>query len=202
MEEEAMRYTEEFKKQVVKKILSPGVFTIDVARKLRISAHTIHVWKKLYGDEVRATVIQIDIEKMLHEEPVNIEKMLLEAEPEEKQRELEAINRIEKGKPAAQYKTQEKYVIIHHLKRLGAEEAGAFLRSFGLQGGHIRQWEDEILSMGKKHMDQDELIKKLEEENKELRKKLKEAERDKRELEILIELKKKYKTLFEQDEED
>ncbi len=75
------------------------------------------------------------------------------------------------------------------------------MRSYSLQSGHIRQWEDEILSMGKKHTDQDELIKKLEQENKELRKKLKESERDKRELEILIELKKKYKTLFEQDED-
>jgi transposase-like protein len=197
-----MWYTDEFKKQVVKKVLSPGVFIKDVARKLKISPNTISAWKKLYGDEVKAKVIQIDIERILHEEPLDIEKLLLEAEPEDKQREIEALNRIEKGKPAAQYKTQEKYVIIHHLKKLDAEEAGAFLRSYGLQSGHIRQWEDEILSMGKKHTDQDELIKKLEEENKELRKKLKESERDKRELEILIELKKKYKTLFKQDGEE
>ncbi len=197
-----MWHTDEFKKQVVKKVLSPGVFIKDVARKLKISPHTIGIWKKLYGDEVKAKVVQIDIDRILYEEPVDIEKLLLEAEPEEKQQELEALSRIEKGKPATQYKTQEKYVIIHHLSKLSAEEAGAFLRSYGLRGGHIRQWEDEILSMGKEHANQDELIKKLEEENKELRKKLKESERDKRELEILIELKKKYKTLFKQDGEE
>jgi transposase-like protein len=197
-----MRYTEEFKKQVVKKVLSPGVLIKEVCRKLKVSTSSIQDWKKLYGDEVRSEVMQIDIEKILFEEPVDVEKMLLEAEPEAKQRELEAMNRIEKGKPASQYKTLETYVIIHHLKKLTADEAGIFLRSYGLQSGHIRQWEEEILAMGKKHVDQDELIKRLEEENKQLRKQLKESERDKRELEILIELKKKYKNLFKQDGED
>ena len=197
-----MLYTEDFKKQVVRKVLSPGIIITEVARKLKISSHSIHIWKKRYADDVKAEVIQIDIEKILHEEPVDLEKMLLEAEPEDKQRELEALHRIEKGKPAGQYKTLEKYVIIHHLKNLPADEVGIFLRSYGLQSGHIRRWEDEILAMGKKHLDQDELIKKLEDENKQLRKQLKEAERDKKELEILIELKKKYTTLFKQDGED
>jgi transposase-like protein len=197
-----MRYTEEFKKQVVKKVLSPGVLIKEVCRKLKVSTSSIQDWKKLYGDEVKSEVMQIDIEKILYEEPVDVEKMLLEAEPEAKQQELEALKRIEKCTPASQYKTLEKYVIIHHLKKLSADEAGIFLRSYGLQSGHIRQWEDEILAMGKKHINQEELIKKLEEENKHLRKQLKESERDKRELEILIELKKKYKNLFKQDGED
>lgn len=63
-------------------------------------------------------------------------------------------------------------------------------------------WEDEILAMGKKESDRDAIIKKLEDENKQLRKQLKESEKEKRELEILIELKKKYKTLFKQDGEE
>jgi len=197
-----MRFTEEFKKQVVKKVLSPGIIIRDIARKLNISTCTIHDWKRRYGEEMKAQVIQLDIERLLYEEPIDLEKLLLEAEPETIQLELEALNRIERGKSPAQYKTLEKYVIIHHLKKLTADEAGIFLRSYGLQSGHIQQWEDEILVMGKKHIDQDELIKRLEEENKQLRKQLKDAERDKRELEILIELKKKYKTLFKQDGED
>jgi len=183
-------------------LLSPGIIINEVARKLKMSPHSIHVWKKRYGDEVKNEVIQIDIEKLLYEEPVDLEKLLIEAEPQEEQKELEGLNRIEKGKPASQYKRLEKYVIIHHLKKLSGEEAGVFLRSYGLQSGHIRQWEDEILAMGKKHLDQDEIIKRQEEEIKQLRKQLKEAERDKRELEIMIELKKKYKTLFKQDGED
>ncbi len=197
-----MRYTEEFKKQVVKKVLSPGIVLTEVSRKLKLSSSSIHQWKKLYADEVRSEVVQIDIERILHEEPVDIEKMLMETEPEAKQREMEALTRIEKGKPASQYTTLEKYVIIHHLKDLPDDETGIFLRSYGLQSGHIRRWEDEILAMGKKHLDQDEIIKRQEEEIKQLRKQLKEAVRDKRELEILIELKKKYKTLFKQDGED
>jgi transposase-like protein len=197
-----MRYTEEFKKQVVKKVLSPGIFIVDVSRKLKVATCTINKWKKEYGEAVKAEIVQIDIDRLLYEEPVDIEKMLRESEPETEQRELEVLSRIEKGQPPSQYKTVEKYVIISHLKKLGGEEVGIFLRSYGLQSRHIRQWEDEILVMGKKHLDQDELIKRLEEENKQLRKQLKESERDKRELEILIELKKKYKTLFKQDGED
>lgn len=197
-----MWYTDEFKKQVVKKVLSPGIFIKDVARKLKVSAHTIGRWKKRYGDEVKSEVIQIDIEKILYEKPLDIDKLLLEAEPETEQQELEVLSRIEKGLPPSQYKTTEKYVIISRLKKLKGVEAGVFLRSYGLQSGHIRQWEDEILAMGKKHLDQDEIIKRQEEEIKRLRKQLKESEREKRELEIIIELKKKYKTLFKGDEED
>lgn len=197
-----MRYTEEFKKQVVKKILSPGVFINHIAGKLGISTTTIGRWKRLYEDEVRAEVVQIDLDNLLHEEPIDIEKMLLEASPEQERNELEALHMIEKGRPPLQYKTHEKYTIIRHLKRLAPEQRGIFLRSYGLQSRHIETWEDEILAMGKKESDRDAIIKKLEEENKQLRKQLKETEKEKRELEILIELKKKYKNLFKQDGEE
>jgi transposase-like protein len=197
-----MKYTEEFKKQVVKKVLSPGILMTEIAQKLKIYPGTIGNWKKRYGEEMKAEIVQLDLDRLLYEEPVDIERLLREAEPAAEQREQEALDRIEKGLPPSQYKSVEKYVIIHHLKKLSDTEAGVFLRSYGLQSGHIRQWEDEILVMGKKHLDQDEIIKRQEEEIKQLRKQLKEAERDKRELEIMIELKKKYKTLFKQDGED
>jgi hypothetical protein len=159
-------------------------------------------WKRLYGDEVKAEIIQINVAALLHEEKIDIEKLLLDAEPEEKKREIDLLNKIEKGRPPFQYAPTEKYAVISHLKRLSGEQAGTFMRSYGLHSQHIKMWEDEILSMGKKQIDQNETIKKQEEEIKLLRKQLKESERDKRELEILIELKKKYKTLFKQDGED
>jgi transposase-like protein len=197
-----MKYTEAFKKQVVKKVLSPGIVMTEIAEKLKIHPGTIGEWKKRYGEEMKAEIVQLDLDRLLYEEPVDIERMLREAEPEAEQREQEALDRIQKGLPPSQYKSVEKYVIIKHLKQLSETETGVFLRSYGLQSGHIKQWEDEILAMGKKHLDQDEIIKRQEEEIKHLRKQLKESEREKRELEILIELKKKYKTLFKQDGED
>jgi hypothetical protein len=58
------------------------------------------------------------------------------------------------------------------------------------------------LAAGKKNIDQGELIKRLEAENKQLAKELKEAKQEKHELEFLISVKKKYPTLFKQDGED
>jgi transposase-like protein len=197
-----MLYTENFKKQVVKKVLSPGVIQNDVSRKLNISVSAIKKWKNLYADEVKAEIIQINIEALLKEEDIDIDKLLIEAEEPEERREMEIIGRIEKGRPAAHYTNLEKYAIITHLKKITGEQAGIFLRSFGLQSGHIKMWEDEILTMGKKQLDQNEIIKRQEEEIKLLRKQLKASERDKRELEILVELKKKYKNLFKEDGEE
>ena len=197
-----MLYTEDFKKQVVKKILSPGVFQSKVAQKLKISRSVIQKWKVRYADEVKAEIVQINIEALLEEEKVDIDKLLLEAELPEDRREIEVLGKIKKGQPPSHYTNFEKYAIITRLKRMTGEQAGIFLRSYGLQSGHIKMWEDEILAMGKKQLDQNEIIRKQEEEIKLLRKQLKAAERDKRELEILVELKKKYKNLFKEEGED
>ena len=197
-----MLYTEDFKKQVVKKVLSPGVFQSKVAQKLKISRSVIQKWKVRYADEVKAEIVQINIEALLEEEKVDIDKLLLEAELPEDRRETEVLGKIKKGQPPSHYTNFEKYAIITRLKRMTGEQAGIFLRSYGLQSGHIKMWEDEILAMGKKQLDQNEIIRKQEEEIKLLRKQLKAAERDKRELEILVELKKKYKNLFKEEGED
>jgi hypothetical protein len=55
--------------------------------------------------------------------------------------------------------------------------------------------------MSKKQIDKDEYIKKLESEKKTLLKQVKNLERDKRELEFLIEIKKKHPRLFGEDKE-
>jgi transposase-like protein len=197
-----MLYTEEFKRQVVKKVLTPGIVQADIMRKLKISGCAIRNWRRLYGEDIKAEVVQINIDALLEDEKVDIDKLLLEAEKPEDKREMEIINRIEKGHSPSHYTNFEKYAIITHLKKMTGEQAGIFLRSYGLQSGHIKMWEDEILAMGKKQLDQNEIIKRQEEEIKLLRKQLKNSERDKRELEILVELKKKYKNLFKEEEED
>ena len=197
-----MFYNEEFKKQVVKKVLTPGVVQKDIARKLHVSNTTIREWRLKYAKEVQSEVVQINVEALLTEEKIDIDQLLMNAEPEEKRNELEAINRIPKGQDPSHYTNPEKYAMIMHLKKLPKDSSGAFLRNYGLQTGHIRQWEDEILAMGKKQLDANEIIRKQEEEIKLLKKQLKNAERDNRELEILIELKKKYKHLFGEDGED
>jgi len=197
-----MLYNEDFKKQVVKKVMTPGVVQNDIAQKLHINNSSIRNWRLKYAEEVRSEIVQINVEALLAEEKVDIDQLLMNAEPAESQAELEAINRIPKEQDPSHYTNPEKYAMIMHLKKLPKDRSGAFLRNYGLQTGHIRQWEDEILAMGKKKLDANEIIRKQEEEIKLLKKQLKNAERDKRELEILVELKKKYKHLFGEDGED
>ena len=45
-----MLYTENFKKQVVKKVLSPGVMIKDVCGKLNVSLSAVGRWKKQYAN--------------------------------------------------------------------------------------------------------------------------------------------------------
>ena len=58
-----MSYSEKFKKQVVKKVLSPGIVQNDICRKLKISPSTIRKWRRIYTDELRP-----EIEKLWEEQ--------------------------------------------------------------------------------------------------------------------------------------
>lgn len=203
-----MYYTENFKKQVVKKLLSPGVRIVDVTRKLNVGKSTVSKWKKKYVHEVQSEVKEIDVEELLKEEEIDFDELwsateFIESEnvKQPDQEELTIDKIFAKGKTPSQYNMLEKYVIVNEYKKLFSGEAGIFLRTYGLHSQYIKLWEEEIFAMSKKRIEKDEYIQKLEEEKKALLKQVKGLERDKNELKILIELKKKYPTLFHQGEE-
>jgi len=203
-----MLYTEDFKKQVVKKALSPGVVLTELGKKLGISDSSIQRWRLLYGAEMQGQVQQLDVEALVYEPPVDVEELLRQAD----QRELAQLSGSEtlaqqvdqlrqKGKASSQYTDDEKYAVVKLLRSLPADQQGAWLRQLGVQGGHLRLWEENLIDMSKKTIANDEYTHKLEVENRLLKKQLKDSERDVRELKILIELKKKYPSLFQQDED-
>ena len=203
-----MRYTEDFKKQVVKKVLSQGVVLAEVSRKLNVSDAAIHRWKQQYRDEVQSQVPRVDVESLLYEPPVDVEELLARADVQEVQqasgsaalgqhvREL-----LSQGKSAESFTEADRYAIVMTLRALPSEHYGEWLRKLGLQRSHIRLWEEQLISMSKKTISNDQYTKQLEDEVRRLKKQLGEAERDNKELKILIELKKKYPTLFHQDED-
>ena len=203
-----MLYTEDFKKQVVRKVLSPGVIKREVCRKLGVSEGTVSRWKGLYAKEVRQDIQEVDVESLLYEPPVDVEELLRKADGKELAQasgsqalaqQMETLRR--QGKSVSQYTDADRYAIVMSLRALPGEQHGQWLRQLGLQSPHIRLWEDQLITMSKKPIAADQYTKQLEDENKLLRKQLGESERDNRELKILIELKKKYPTLFQQDED-
>ncbi len=200
-----MLYTEKFKKEVVKKALSPGVIQTDMCRKLKISPSSVQDWKKKYRSEVAKEILEIDVASILKEEEIDLDRMLREAEPLEIEREdgteeLTIDKIFSPDRKSKELKNIEKLVIVTAYRKLAKEEVGLFLRRYGLHSQEIKLWEGEILSMGKKQIDKDEYIKKLEGEKKALEKRVKNLERDKYELEYIIEIKKKYPKLFGEDE--
>jgi transposase-like protein len=192
-----MRYTEDFKKQVVKKVLSPGVLQIEVCRKLKISVGAVIDWKRIYGVEMRKEIQEIDVGTLLYEEPVDIEELLRKADFHELKEsngsealtlQIDQIRSAKKG--ASQYTDADKYAVVLSFRAIPGEQQGMFLRQLGLQSTHIKLWEEALITMSKKPIASDEYTKQLEAENKRLKKALTESERDNRELKILIELKK------------
>lgn len=196
-------YSENFKKQVVKKVLTDGIKQREICRKLHLNEKTVHSWRKKYSNEIKDEINQLNINSFFVEEEVDIEKLLAESEPVEIKLETQAVEQIiAKGKIPSQYTIPEKYAIMSLFRKLSKDQFGQTLRTYGLQSQHIKLWEDEILFMGKKQINHDEYIKKLEAENKELKKQLKNSEKEKYELKVLIELKKKYKSLFKEEGEE
>lgn len=204
-----MRYSESFKRQVVKKILSPGIVRGDICRKLKISENTVKSWRRRYIEELRPEIEKLWAEYKKEEpepEEVDIDKLLLEAAKKEYWEYEEAhlpnigevlLNR----KRINKYSVQEKYVIVKKIRMLNKDEEGRFIRQNGFKKQQIKIWEDELLVMSKRNIKDEEYIRQLEAENRKLKKDLKESDKEKNELKILIELKKKYPSLFKDEEE-
>jgi len=201
-----MLYTEKFKKEVVKKALSPGVIQKDICRKLKISEASLYDWKKKYKAEVEKEIVEIDVALILKEEEIDLGRMLRESEQseteQEKTEELTIDKILSPCRKSKELKASEKSVIVTAYRKLSQGETGSFLRRYGIHSQEIKLWEGEILSMGRKQIDKDEYIKKLESEKKALEKRVKNLERDKHELEYIIEIKKKYPQLFGVDEDN
>jgi transposase-like protein len=204
-----MLYTENFKKQVVKKALSPGVIGADICRKLHISRSAFFTWKRQYAAEMQREVEEIDLAELLKEVEIDVDELLRTAGREELERKTgstELAKHIDliarSGKNVEAYTDRDKYAVVRVVRALAQDRRGIFLRQHGLSDRHINLWEEELMSMSKDSISNDERIQKLEVENKALKKQLAESERDKHELEVLIELKKKYHQLFKSDEDE
>jgi transposase-like protein len=204
-----MLYSESYKKQVVRKVLSNGVILTDVARKLNIARNTIDRWKKTYAAEVQVEVEEVDLSEILREEVVDVEALLRDAERKDLQertgsaalaRQVEELSASSKA-PGA-FNDRDKYAIVSVVRALGQDKRGAFLRSRGIDDRYIKLWEEELLDMSKGSVDRNEYVKKLEFENRLLKKQLADTQRDKHELEVIIELKKKHPRLFQSDTDE
>jgi hypothetical protein len=198
-----MLYTLSYKKQVVKKALSAGVVGSDICRKLHISSSSLYSWIRLYGAEMRSQAEEIDLGLLLDDEPVDVDDLLRAADTRllgaatgstSLASHIDALGRT--GKTVAAFTDRDKFAVVKTVRALSTDKRGAFLRRHGLDDRHIALWEEELIAMSKTTITHDEYTKKLEEENKQLKKQLAAAERDKHELEVIIELKKKYPTLF------
>lgn len=201
-------YSKAFKKSVVKKVLSEGVVMSQIARKLNVSRSAIGRWVKAYRDEVEPDSPDLDaiFEECREDGDVDIDILLQEAERvhglAEANRQPDADSVFKQGKKVEHYSLHEKLIIVESFRKLPEKEKGVWLRTNGLYSRYIQLWEEEIFSMAKKKSNESEELRKLREENKQLKKELKESQRNENELKILIELKKKYRGLFEDSGED
>lgn len=199
-------YSKAFKKNVVKKVLSEGVVMCRVAKRLNVGTTTVARWVKLYKDEVEPDSPDLDAIVEECREVVDIDILLEEAARVElltDSKSLPASDTVlRQNKQLEQYSLQERLIIVETFKRLPEKEKGRWLRTNGLYKRYIQLWEEEVFSMAKKRVNESDELKKLQEENRRLKKQLKESQRNEAELKIIVELKKKYRELFEDNGED
>lgn len=96
----------------------------------------------------------------------------------------------------------EKLALLLESRTVDQEGMGEWLRRNGLHTEHLRLWEQELSTManGNEKKDQDENAR-LRKENRELKKELARKEKALAEAAVLLTLKKKFPTLFEDNEE-
>jgi hypothetical protein len=97
----------------------------------------------------------------------------------------------------------EKLQLLLESQKLSGEAKGEWLRQQGLHSEHLTLWEQELVSMVQDKQtelkNENQALKKT---NKQLQRELKKQEKALAELAILISLKKKYPTLFEDEGDD
>ena len=185
-------YSEKFKKAVVKKALTPGVCLNEISRRLNINYSSLKKWKDMYAAQVQHEVVEVNVDLLLKDEEIDFEQLWTSSNERGTRPAPPASELVTPGRTPEEYTQRERCIIIRHMRSLDASATGQFLRSFGLQTDHITKWENEIFTMEHNIQSDKEIIRKLEQENKELRTKLKVAHMEKTEMEVFIELKKKY----------
>ena len=97
----------------------------------------------------------------------------------------------------------EKLSLLLESQRLSEEEKGEWLRQHGLHSEHLQLWEQELSNiMNDKQTKLKSENAELKKSNKQLQKELKRKEKALAELAILISLKKKYPSLYEENQDD
>jgi transposase-like protein len=112
-------YSERFKKELVKKVLTPGIQKREVCKKLNLYEKTVSKWVREYRHEVEKEAENqvLDAIQPEEEEEVDIDKLLAEydrkAMSAEEEKQEQSIDRIlDKGKHPSEYNRQEKYVMV------------------------------------------------------------------------------------------
>jgi transposase-like protein len=96
----------------------------------------------------------------------------------------------------------EKLSLLLESKKITPETLGEWLRQHGLHSEHLKLWEQELSTMANDNQNKEkEETAKLRKENRELRKDLARKEKALAEAAVLLTLKKKFPTLFEDNEE-
>lgn len=97
----------------------------------------------------------------------------------------------------------EKLSLLLESQNLTDETKGEWLRQHGLHSEHLQLWEQELVNiMNDKQTDLKSENSELKKTNKQLEKEIKRQEKALAELAILISLKKKYPSLYEENQDD
>jgi transposase-like protein len=103
-------------------------------------------------------------------------------------------------KSPRKWKIKDKYTAVMEAAGLSGEELGKWLRKTGLHSEHLNIWQKEIEEMVSSPKDKKE-IKKLKEENRQLKKELQRKEKALAETAALLTLKKKAAAIWGEEEE-
>lgn len=154
-----MGYTQEFKSQVVKKVLT-GRKVQEISRETGVTDWTIYRWIKKYEHGT------------LDKETTGPRGLTL----------------------------SDKQKLLLESQTLTEDNLGEWLRKKGLHSEHLNKWKDEITDAMDNNSKEKIEIKKLKEENQFLKKELERKDKALAEAAILITLKKKYNSLWEDEE--
>ena len=186
---------------VVKRLLHSKSSISEFSRKINIGYKAVSYWKKQYINRFRIEITEISIDEEIK---MQLDNLIYKQEKSIETIKKESLSFVEvmaKEKTSSQYKDIEKQIIVETYMDVPVKEQGIWLRTNGFKSNHIELWQKEIIKMARKKIDQTAYISKLEMDVNRLQKDLKEAKKVQEELAIMFKLKKKFPSLFVNDEE-